>query len=85
MTQPAAPAILAHWLAPFEALFTRPTWQNLLVLGRRRSCSRPGGGTVTAALSIMDRSEAAGFTNFHRVLNRDRWSTRAVARACCSC
>jgi hypothetical protein len=30
MTQPAAPAILARWLAPFATLFTRPTWQNLL-------------------------------------------------------
>ena len=31
MTQPAASAFLACWLAPFETLFTRATWQNLLV------------------------------------------------------
>ena len=29
MTQPAASAFLACWLAPFETLFTRATWQNL--------------------------------------------------------
>jgi hypothetical protein len=79
MTQPAAPAILAHWLAPFEALFTRPTWQNLLVL-LAGAILAPGRRTVTAALSILDRREVAGFTNFHRVLNRNRWPTRAAAR-----
>jgi DNA-binding transcriptional MerR regulator len=32
MPASVTPAILAQWMAPFQALFTRPTWQNLLVL-----------------------------------------------------
>jgi hypothetical protein len=43
MTKPAAFAILARWLAPFEPLFTRPTWQNLLVL-LAGTILGPGGG-----------------------------------------
>ena len=79
MTQPAAPAILAHWLAPFETLFTRPTWQNLLVL-LAGTILAPGRRTVTAALSILDLRDVTSFTNFHRVLNRNRWPTRAAAK-----
>ncbi len=30
-TKPAAPGILGHWLAPFEAPFTGPTRRNPLV------------------------------------------------------
>ena len=79
MTHPAAPAILAQWLAPFEALFTRPTWQNLLVL-LTGTILAPGRRTVTSALSILDLREVTGFTNYHRVLNRNRWPTRAAAQ-----
>jgi hypothetical protein len=79
MTPSAAPAFLACWLAPFETLFTRPTWQNLLVL-LAGAILAPGRRTVTAALSILDLREVTSFTNFHRVLNRNRWPTRAVAK-----
>jgi hypothetical protein len=79
MTKPAAPAILAQWLAPFETLFTRPTWQNLLVL-LAGTLLAPGRRTVTSALRILDLREMTGFTNFHRVLNRSRWPTRAAAQ-----
>ena len=75
----AAPDLLAHWMAPFAASFTRPTWRNALVLAAGAVLA-PGRRTVTAALSIMGRREAPTFTNFHRVLNRNRWSSRAVAR-----
>ena len=79
MAKPAAPAILARWLAPFEPLFTRPTWQNLLVL-LAGTILAPGRRTVSSALSILDLREATGFTNYHRVLNRNRWSGRAAAK-----
>jgi len=79
MTKPVAPAILARWLAPFEPLFTRPAWQNLLVLLAGTTLA-PGRRTVSSALSILDLREATGFTNFHRVLNRSRWPTRAGAK-----
>jgi DDE superfamily endonuclease len=79
MPAPAVPDILGRWMAPFEALFTRPTWRHVLVLAAG-SLLAPGRRTVTSALSIMGRREIATFTNFHRVLNRSRWSSRAVAR-----
>jgi DDE superfamily endonuclease len=79
MPAAAAPDILARWMAPFEALFTRPTWRHVLVLAAG-SLLAPGRRTVTSALSIMGLREASTFTNFHRVLNRSRWASRAVAR-----
>ena len=66
---------LARWMAPFEALFTRPTGRKVLVLVAG-SLLAPGRRTVTSALSIMGLREAATFTNFHRVLNRSRWSSQ---------
>src|SRR3712207_4819856 len=79
MPASVTPAILAQWMAPFQALFTQPTWQNLLVLVAG-SILAPGRRTVTSALSIMGLREKTTFTNFHRVLNRNRWSGRASAR-----
>jgi hypothetical protein len=40
----------------------------------------PGRRTVTSALSIMGLREIATFTTFHRVLNRNRWAPRDLAR-----
>ena len=72
MPASATPAILAQWMAPFQPLFTRPTWQNLLVLVAGAILA-PGRRTVTSALSMMGLREMTSFTNFHRVLNRNRW------------
>ncbi len=79
MPASVTPAILAQWMAPFQPVFTRPTWQNLLVLVAGAILA-PGRRTVTSALSIMGLRETTSFTNFHRVLNRNRWSGRATAR-----
>ena len=79
MAKPPAPDILVPWMAPFAASFTRPTWQNLLVLVAGAILA-PGRRTVTAALSVMGLRHAPTFTNFHRVLNRNRWPSGAVAR-----
>lgn len=79
MSIPLAPAILVRWMAPFQSLFYRPTWQNALVL-ILGTVLAPGRRTVTAALSVLGLREAATFTNFHRVLNRNRWSSRTAAR-----
>ena len=73
-----APAILAAWMAPFAGCFTRPTWANVLVLVAGAVLS-PGRRTVAAALSSMGLRGTATFTNFHRVLNRSRWSGQAGA------
>src|SRR3954462_3306726 len=70
---------VAAWMALFAPRFTRPTFANLLVLVTGALLA-PGRRTVAAALSIVGRREAATFTNFHRVLNRDRWPGQALAR-----
>jgi len=73
------PGPLAAWMGPFAACFTRPTWANLLVLVAGAVLS-PGRRTVAAALSSVGLRGAATFTNYHRVLNRSRWSGQAAAR-----
>ena len=40
----------------------------------------PGRRTVAAALRVVGLEQAVDFTNYHRVLNRNRWSSRWVAR-----
>src|SRR3712207_5950243 len=79
MASPTAPDVLTRWMAPFAAFFTRPTWQSALVL-IAGAILAPGGRTVASALSVMGLREIATFTTFHRVLNRNRWSGRALAR-----
>jgi hypothetical protein len=79
MARPTAPALLARWMAPFAALVTRPTWHNLLVL-MAGAILAPGRRTVTAALRVRGLREIPTFTSYHRVLNRNVWSSRAFAR-----
>ncbi len=73
------PGPLAAWMAPFAGCFTRPTWANMLVLVAGALLS-PGRRTVASALSSVGLRGAATFTNYHRVLNRSRWSGQAAAR-----
>ncbi len=81
------PGPLAAWteaavsvgMAPFAGCFTRPTWANMLVLVAGALLS-PGRRTVAAALSSVGLRGAATFTNYHRVLNRSRWSGQDAAR-----
>jgi hypothetical protein len=79
MAQPQAPEVLTRWMAPFAVCFTRPTWHNALIL-LAGAVLAPGRRTVSSALSVMGLRWSPSFTNFHRVLNRGRWSSRAVAR-----
>jgi hypothetical protein len=71
--------LLAAWLAPFAALFTRPTWGRVpaLVEGTLLSVHRR---TVSTALRAAGQDRAPDFARYHRVLNRARWSARAAAR-----
>jgi DDE superfamily endonuclease len=79
MAQPRAPEILMRWMAPFAVGFTRPTWHNALIL-LAGAVLAPGRRTVSSALSVMGLRRSPSFTNFHRVLNRGRWSSCAGAR-----
>jgi hypothetical protein len=69
---------LSVWLQPFSDCFTLPTWRHVLVLVAGAILS-PGRRTVAAALRIVGLDQEASFTNYHRVLNRNSWSSRRVA------
>jgi hypothetical protein len=68
------PPAIIHILRPFEALFSERVWEwaKILVVG---AILAPGKRTVTAALRVMGLSREEQFQNFHRVLNRARWSS----------
>jgi hypothetical protein len=70
---------LALWMLPFREVFTAPTWDHVLVL-IVGSILTPGRRTVAAALRVMGLEQTTDFTSYHRVLNRNRWSSRWVAR-----
>jgi DDE superfamily endonuclease len=71
--QPHPPELLAAWLRPFLADLTRPTWRNALIL-IAGAVLAPGRRTVAATLRVTGLGQAPTFTNYHRVLNRNRWS-----------
>jgi DDE superfamily endonuclease len=77
--QPSPSELLSTWLAPFRSCVTRPTFRHALVLVAGAILT-PGRRTITAMLTVVGLSQAPTFTNYHRVLNRNRWSSRAVAR-----
>jgi hypothetical protein len=72
------PACLLSRLAGLSQQFTRPTWQNVLLLVAGAILA-PGKRTVTAALRILGREQENDFPIYHGVLNRAVWSSRAVA------
>jgi hypothetical protein len=72
------PACLLSRLASLSQQFTRPTWQNVLLLVTGAILA-PGKRTVTAALRILGREQETDFPIYHGVLNRAVWSYRAVA------
>ncbi len=66
-------------LTTFAPLFSRPVFENLLVV-TVGSILTPGRRTVTAALRVMGLSECPCFHNFHRVFSRAHWSGLEAAR-----
>jgi DDE superfamily endonuclease len=66
-------------LRPFETVFSKRVWEwaKVLLIG---AILAPGERTVAAILRIMGRSNEQRFQNYHRVLNRATWSSRAVSR-----
>jgi hypothetical protein len=71
--------LLSTWLEPFRSCLTQPTFRHALVLVTGAILT-PGRRTITAMLNVVGLSQAPTFTNYHRVLNRNRWSSREVAR-----
>ncbi len=65
-------AIIAIW-APFAALFTQPVWRHVQVLWTGAVLCR-GPRTVASVLRVMGLGGERRFEQYHRVLNRARWS-----------
>jgi hypothetical protein len=66
-------------LSPFAALFSRRVWNHAvtLVIG---AILTPGKRTVANALRAVGLDQDRRFQNYHRVLNRVRWSSLRGAR-----
>jgi hypothetical protein len=73
------PEAIIPVLRQFELAFSEPVWQwaTILLVG---AILAPGKRTVTSILRVMGLSQERQFQTFHRVLNRDRWSSRALSR-----
>src|SRR5687767_5065652 len=73
------PDAIIHVLRHFESVFSERVWEwaKVLLVG---AILAPGTRTVTAALRVMGLSEDIQFQNYHRVLNRDKWSSRHLSR-----
>ena len=73
------PAAIITVLRHFELAFSERVWEwaKILLLG---AILAPGKRTVTAALRVMGLSNEAQFQNYHRVLNRNQWSSRQLSR-----
>jgi hypothetical protein len=60
-------------------LFTEPSWLRAQAL----LCGvllAPANHTLTAALRVLGLAHQPGFQNYHRLLNRARWSARQAAQ-----
>lgn len=73
------PATVGRVLESFSVLFRPQIWvrARALLIG---AILCPGARTVAATLRVLGRSEERDFQNYHRILNRVRWSPRAAAR-----
>jgi hypothetical protein len=66
-------------LLEFAPLFSKPVWEHakVLLVG---AILTTGKRTVTACLRVMGLSQEKCFVNYHRILNRTRWSTLAASQ-----
>jgi len=73
------PKKIIQVLRPFEEVFSERVWEwaKVLLIG---AILAPGERTVTAILRVMGQSQEQQFQNYHRVLNRAKWSSRALSR-----
>jgi hypothetical protein len=70
---PTLPAELWPLIVVFAPLFSKRVWEHaqVLLVG---AVLAPGRRTVTACLRVIGKSQETHFQNYHRVLNRARWS-----------
>jgi DDE superfamily endonuclease len=76
---PPLPSQMIAVLQPFASVFRTRVWHwaVVLVVG---ALLTPGQRTVSAALRILGQQDDPHFQNFHRVLNRDHWSSRTLSQ-----
>src|SRR4029453_10484985 len=69
----ATPAEVLPLIVVFAPIFSKPVLENapVFVVGAILS---PGRRTGTACLRVMGKSDEPHFQNYHRVMNRARWS-----------
>jgi len=72
------PEAIITVLRQFELAFSERVWEwaKILLVG---AILAPGKRTVTSALRVIGLSRERQFQTFHRVLNRDRWSSRQLS------
>jgi DDE superfamily endonuclease len=73
------PPEIMQVLRPFAQAFSERIWDwvQVLIVG---AILAPGKRTVTAALRVMGLSDEQQFQNYHRVLNRAKWSGLRVSQ-----
>lgn len=73
------PKEIIQVLRQFERLFSKRVWEwsKVLLIG---AILAPGDRTVAALLRVMGKQHEKQFQNYHRVLNRAKWSSRKVSR-----
>ncbi len=75
---PCLPSRFAAIILAFAPLFFQRSWQHAEVL-LTGAILAPGKRTVTSLLRIMGLAHERRFVNYHRVLNRAKWSARAAS------
>src|SRR3982751_6664056 len=73
------PSDFAPLLLAFAPLFRARVWERaqLLLLG---AILAPGKRTICSVLRVVGLGFETHFQNYHRVLNRARWSSRTASR-----
>ncbi len=73
------PTSIMTRLEPFAPVFSRRVWRHVptLVGG---AILAPGRRMVSSTLRVMGLSRCAAFSTYHRVLNRDVWSSLQASR-----
>src|SRR3954467_3835330 len=72
------PEPIIRLLRPFEPVFSSRVWPwaTALLVG---AILAPGPRTIAAALRVLGLQDDRPFGTYHRVLNRARWSSRALS------
>jgi hypothetical protein len=73
------PVELTSLIVAFAPLFSKPVFEHVKVL-LCGAILATGKRTITACLRIMGKADEPHFQNYHRLLNRDRWSALAASR-----